>query len=223
MGVGTAMSIDYSPLRHGPNSFKDGLEFFEDIKEWADQYERQYMVPNKWNHQLAEETSAILLTDVPRSMKSTAKGFVKALMDDRLREAMMYDEPSPIYPTLVKAIFGARKIFMTYFSLPRPYAFRHNPVSDEPDPKTGRYFINEYDNQPWYVKPTWFTRNSPQAWFRWAIGGPFPDGKNYKSEGYKIFEVGPTKLENQGHAECEAIKDRLMKSNRGACPFAFAG
>jgi hypothetical protein len=57
------MGIDYEPLRHGPSSFKDGLEFFEDIKEWADQYEREHMVPNKWNHQLAEETSAILLTN----------------------------------------------------------------------------------------------------------------------------------------------------------------
>jgi hypothetical protein len=151
MGVGTAMSIDFSPLAHGPNSFKDGLEFFKDTKEWADQYERQYMLPNKWNHQLAEETSAILLTSVPASMKPTAKEFVKALMDDRLREAMMYEKPSPIYPKLVKIIFGARKIFSTYFCLPRPYAFRYNPLSDEPDPKTGRYFMDEYDGQPWYV------------------------------------------------------------------------
>jgi hypothetical protein len=66
------------------------------------------------------------------------------------------------------------------------------------------------------------TRNSPTAWFRWAIGGPYPDGKQYKSEGYKIFEVGPAKLENQGVAECEATRDRLMNSNRGGCPFAFA-
>jgi hypothetical protein len=71
-----------------------------------------------------------------------------------------------------------------------------------------------------YVKPTFFTRNSPLAWFRWATGGPFPDGKNYKPEGYKIFEVGPQKLENLGQEECEAMKEKLMKSNRGA--FAFA-
>jgi hypothetical protein len=73
-----------------------------------------------------------------------------------------------------------------------------------------------------YVKSTFFTRNSPLAWFRWAIGGPYPDGKNYKPEGYKIFEIGPVKLENQGQAECEAGRDRLMNSNRGGCPFAFA-
>jgi hypothetical protein len=143
------MDIDLSPLEHGPSSFKDGLEFFEDIQSWADQYERKYMVPNKFNHQLAEETSAILLTDVPGPMKSTAKNFVKALMDDRLRKAMMYDEPSPIYPLLVKGIFALRKIVMTYLFLPRPYALRFNPLSEKPDPKTGRYYTNEYDGQPW--------------------------------------------------------------------------
>jgi hypothetical protein len=74
-----------------------------------------------------------------------------------------------------------------------------------------------------YVKPTFFTRNSPLAWFRWAIGGPYPDGKNYKPEGYKIFEVGPEKLEKYGLAECEAARDKLMEGNRGGCPFAFAG
>jgi hypothetical protein len=143
------MAIDFSALKHGPSSFTDGLEFFEDIKEWAGQYERKYMVPNKWNHQLAEETSAILLTDVPASAKPVAKEFVKALMDDRLRKSMMYEDPLPIYHSLIKYIFGARRIFMTYLAPPRPRFLRYHPVSEKPDPKTGRYFINEYDNQPW--------------------------------------------------------------------------
>jgi hypothetical protein len=136
------MNIEFSPLEHGPSSFKDGLEFFEDIQSWADQY-------NEFNHQLAEETSAILLTDVPGPLKSTAKNFVNALMDDRLRKAMMYDDPSPIYPMLVNGIFALRKVVMTYLFLPRPYALRFNPLSEKPDPKTGRYHTNEYDGQPW--------------------------------------------------------------------------
>jgi hypothetical protein len=147
--IGDAMGIDYSPLKHGPNAFLDGIEFFEDIQEWADQYERKYMVPNKWNHQLAEETSAILLTNVPGPMKSTAKNFVKALMTDRLRKSMMYEDPPAIYPRLINLIFGVRKVLMTYLFPPRPWALRFSPLSEKPDPKTGRYFMAEYDNQPW--------------------------------------------------------------------------
>ncbi|KAL5116727.1 hypothetical protein ACEQ8H_005339 [Pleosporales sp. CAS-2024a] len=220
--IGDAMGIDFSPLEHGPSSFRDGLEFFQDIKQWAEQYEIECMLPNKWNHQLAEETSAILLIDVPKPMKPFAKNFVKALMDDRLREAMLYDNPSPVFEYVIHALFAARRFISTYFLPPRPYALRYNPLVEEPDAKTGRYHFGEYDGQPWYVKPSFFARHSPFAWFRWAIGGPYPDGKQYKPEGYRIYEVGPAKLENQGAAECEAIKDRLMSSNRGGCPFAFA-
>ncbi|KAH5077135.1 hypothetical protein HBI73_177100 [Parastagonospora nodorum] len=221
--IGDAMGIDFSSLRHGPDSFRDGLEFFEDIKQWAEDYEIQYMVPNKWNHQLAEETSAILLTDVPKPMKPMAKNFVKVLMDDRLRKSMMYDDPPPVYAYIIQTIFAVRKFVTIWLMPPRPYALRYDPVSPKPDPNTGRYHMSDYDGQPWYVKSTFFTRNSPTAWLRWIIGGPHPgDGKQYKSEGYKIFELGPTKLENHGIAECESTRDRLMSSDRGGCPFAFA-
>jgi hypothetical protein len=39
------MDIRFDDLAHGPNNFRDGLEFFEDIKEWAEAYEKSYMVP----------------------------------------------------------------------------------------------------------------------------------------------------------------------------------
>jgi hypothetical protein len=215
------MNIDFSALKHGPQSFKDGLEFFNDIKEWSQGYESEHMVPNKWNHQLAEETTAILITDVPGPFKGIAKQFVKTLMYDRLREAMMYDKPPAIYPKILNAIFEVRKLVSTYLLPPRPYALRYEPLSVEPD-ANGRYFTDEYDNQPWYVKPTFFSRHSPLAYFRWAIGGPYPDGKNYKPEGYKIFEIGPARLEGHGEKECQATLDKLMESNRGGCPFAFS-
>ena len=145
------MGIDYSGLRHGPSNFKDGYEFFEDIKKWADEYERRCMVPNKFNHQLAEETTRILLVNVPGPMKRFGKVLVTALMDERLRKAMLYDKPPAIYLKTIKFIFGVRKLFLKYLIPPRPYALRYNPVSEHPDPKTGRYHMNEYDSEPWYV------------------------------------------------------------------------
>ncbi|KAF2131317.1 hypothetical protein P153DRAFT_355128 [Dothidotthia symphoricarpi CBS 119687] len=220
--IGDAMEIDYSELRHGPTSFKDGLEFFEDMREWADVYERRCMVPNKHNHQLAEETTRILLADVPGPFRLFGKDCVAALMDERLRRAMLYDDPSPAYLKTIEFVFSVRKLFMKYLIPPRPYALRFDPTSDEPDPKTGRYYMSQYDSEPWYVKATFFSRNSPLAWFRWAIGGPYPDGKMYKPEGYKIFEIGPKKLEKSGLGECEATRDRLLSGERGRCPFAFS-
>jgi hypothetical protein len=145
------MGIDYTDLRHGPNSFKDGLEFFEDINEWSDEYESQHMVPNQYNYQLAEETTRILLANVPELLKPFGKKIVTALMDERLRLAMLYDKPSTIYPTIVNAILGVRKFFLKFLILPRPYALRSRGVSEQADPKTGRYHMKYYDMEPWYV------------------------------------------------------------------------
>lgn len=83
------MRIDFTPLAHGPSNFKDGLEFFEDLRLWADGYEQRAMVPNDWNHKLAEETIAILLSNVPKFLRPYGKWAVVTLMDDRLRKAMM--------------------------------------------------------------------------------------------------------------------------------------
>lgn len=142
------MGIDLSDLRHGPHAFKDGLEFFEDVKEWSDKYEKGTMVPNKYNHQLAEETTRILLANTPETLKSYGKSLVTALMDDRLRHAMLYDDPPLFYLKTVKAVFGFRKMISRNFLPPRPWALRARQVSDEPD-ANGRYFMTEYENEPW--------------------------------------------------------------------------
>ncbi|KAF2993602.1 hypothetical protein E8E13_001412 [Curvularia kusanoi] len=220
--VGDAMGIDYTDLRHGPNAFKHGYEFFEDIREWAANYEKQHMVPDKYNHQLAEETTRILLADVPDALKPYAQKVVIALMDDQLRRAMVYEDPPAIYLTVVNAVFGLRRFVLKNLMPPRPYALRVQFLTEDPDPKTGRYFMKVYESEPWYVKPTFLARNSPFAWLRWAVGKPYPNGKDYKPQGYKIFEIGPEKLEGHGIKECEAIRDQLLSSDRGRCPFAFS-
>ncbi|KAJ8117597.1 hypothetical protein OPT61_g1236 [Boeremia exigua] len=218
--VGDAMGISYAVLRH--STHKDGLEFFEDLKEWADKYEEKHMIPNKFNHQLAEETTRILLTNVPEPLKPYGQQLVTAMMDDRLRSAMLYDQPPAIYPKIAKAVFGLRNFISKNLLPPRPRALWASSFTDQPDPKTGRYFMTEYENEPWYVKPTFAARNSPLAWLRWASGKPYPDGQRYKPQGYKTFEVGPENLEGLGLEECEATRDRLLNSDRGRCPFAFS-
>lgn len=215
------MGIDFSALRHGPANFRDGIDFFDDVKEWVDEYERRCMVPDKYNHQLAEETTRILLSNVPDVMKPLGKKLVAVLMDERLRMAMMYESPSPIYLKAIKLAFKARTFFLHYMIPPRPYFLRYSILTEHADPKTGRFHMKEYDSEPWYVKPTLFTRYSPLSWIKWIMGRPYPDGINYKPSGYKIFEIGPKKLENHGQKECSEIRDRLMNSDRGRCPFAI--
>ncbi|KAF2866702.1 hypothetical protein BDV95DRAFT_598606 [Massariosphaeria phaeospora] len=221
--LGDAMGISWADLAHGPSNFRDGLQFVEDVKAWVEPYEQRAMVPNAWNHQLAEETTSILLSGVPAFMQPTARQFVVAMMDERLRLAMIYEPPSSIYPALITLLTTTRNLFSRWLLPPRPSILRFNPISDHPDPKTGRYYQRIYQAEPWYVNATFLARNAPSSWLRWALSQPYPDGKNYKPEGYTMFEVGPENMEKLGREECEATFERLMEGNtRGRCPFAFA-
>ena len=91
--VGDAMGISWEKLKSGTEGkegmWKDGLQWFEEIDEWSEQYEREHMVPNVDSHKTANETTRILLWSVPGPLKGAGKNIVSALMTQRLRDAMM--------------------------------------------------------------------------------------------------------------------------------------
>ncbi|KAF2003371.1 hypothetical protein P154DRAFT_105073 [Amniculicola lignicola CBS 123094] len=219
--IGDAMSISYAPLSRGPDKFVDGLEFTEDLRSWSKAYEEQVMVPNQWNRQLAEQTIDILLCNVPDSLKPVGTNIIVSLMDERLRKAMMYELPPPMYPKVIAFALQARKLFVKYLMPPRPWALRYRTLTD-PDSKTGRMLFTEYNSEPWYVAATFFSLYSPLALFRRALGRPVPDGKGYKPEGYHMFELGPSKFEGKGVEECAATAEKLLNGRRGGCPFAVS-
>lgn len=219
--IGDAMGISWKDLRHGPDGFVDGLQFVDDLRVWTDAYEERALVPNTNNHVLAEETVNILLYDTPEFLKGQGEKIVVAFMDERLRKAMLYDKVSPVYSNLVHVAISIRKFFLRWLIPPRPYSLRFQGLSEDPDPKTGRYNLPPAAlvGEPWYIKPTFFTRNSMDSWRRWITGRPYPNGRDFKPEGYTLLEVGPPKLEKSGLKECEKTRDRLMGAQRGRCPF----
>ena len=87
--TGDAMGIDYTPLKSAREGWADGLQWLEEVEAWAEVYEKKAMVPAINNFKTAEETTAILLWYVPQWAKGHGKRIVYALMDDRLRAAML--------------------------------------------------------------------------------------------------------------------------------------
>ena len=83
------MGISFIPLASGSSGFHDGLQFTKELQVWSEAYEREFMVPDKWNNKLADETVAILVYNLPEWLKGPARKVVAALMDERLRKAMM--------------------------------------------------------------------------------------------------------------------------------------
>jgi hypothetical protein len=84
--VGDGMEIKYGGCL-ARSSWKDGIEFVEDITQWAKSYEMKYMVPAKTNAITSERSMAMMLYHVPNFAKPFAEEVFTVLMGDRVREA----------------------------------------------------------------------------------------------------------------------------------------
>ncbi|CAD0095188.1 unnamed protein product [Aureobasidium mustum] len=87
--VGQGMKIDFSVLPGAKSGWEDGCEFMRELEVWSDAYEEKYMVPSQSNKETADHTTELLLYPVPAAFKDAGRRVVSALMDKRLRRAML--------------------------------------------------------------------------------------------------------------------------------------
>jgi hypothetical protein len=83
------MEISYDGLPSARTGWKNGIHWLHEVEVWAEAYERINMVPDLTNHKTANETTALFLYSLPTFLHNIGKQFITALMDDRLREAIM--------------------------------------------------------------------------------------------------------------------------------------
>ena len=221
--IGDAMGISYECLPSHAAGWRDGLAWLDEVDSWAENYEARVMVPDEMNHIVANETTDILLWDVPDSAKPAGRKVVSALMDARLRAAMIY-EPAPGWlEAAIQGAFAVRKQLLRHAFLPRSSLFAYKLISEKPD-ANGRYFRLGYESEPWYVKPTFGTSWGLQGWLKWLGSKPVPgdESARYQPEGYVIRDVGPKNLVGKGHEQMKETYDKLMSEKRGGCPFGGA-
>jgi hypothetical protein len=216
-GVGDAMGIRYDVLPASRIGWRDGAHWLEEVVAWQAEYERQNMVPCESNHEVAEETTAILLWSVPGPLKPLGKEAVSALMDERLRRAMQYEDPRPAVSSIVIGLLHVRAFVVQHCFLPRPKWMPFHQVTMKPDAE-GRYFSNVWESLPFYVKPTLWNRwLSPAAWVARLAGLPVP-GKEYYPQGYVPAICGP----RHGLKQQERMEEVVQEVGLRSCPVAFA-
>ncbi|KAK8240368.1 hypothetical protein HDK90DRAFT_548539 [Phyllosticta capitalensis] len=229
--IGEAMEISYEEMQSAGTGWTDGLHWLEDLEEWADEYEKKCMVPDAANKKTADETTNILLWDVPKALNPAAYKVVSSLMDDRLRKAMMWvirptdwalADCDAVFQTNVERGIRLRAFLLRHFALPRPQFMKFQRIAEEPN-KSGKTHLLEWVAEPWYIEPTFANRWGPKAWLKWMAGRPYPTPGKYGSEGYDLQRVGPATFEGKGLSEAEKTKSKLMAQGRGGCPFAFGG
>jgi hypothetical protein len=239
--IGDAMGIDYKHLKR--EIWQDGVEFYEDIKEWAQYYEAEKMVPTTTNKQTTDELVPLLLHYVPRALFPFSQQVIGVFMGERLRWAMMYvcfkshtqsnqaliailivasryPEPSALVHSATFTVLLLRRFFLRHLTLPRIFPLEE--FSDK-DPKTQRYYHKNYLVHPYYVKPSFINRWGATAWVTRALGGIVPGGKHgskYHPEGYLFEELGPNRKRGIGKKEMDFFEPNIQRARPAGCPFA---
>ncbi|KAH7635961.1 hypothetical protein B0T09DRAFT_30844 [Sordaria sp. MPI-SDFR-AT-0083] len=205
---------------------ESGLEWMEKMERWSEWYEETEMRYEESNEKVARHTVDLLLLNQLKVLRGLGKGFIRVLMGRRLREAMNFPEPPQWQEKSLTWFLYFRRWLLLHLSPPRFEWMVLHKLNKDADPVTGKYNYNVYELDPWYVKPTFWSRWSPAALLRRLSGAPVPGdgGSRYQPEGYSISEVGPEKLKGQGKEEIkEMVKDlerRRMEvlAKGGSCP-----
>ncbi|KAI9837655.1 MAG: hypothetical protein M1837_002915 [Sclerophora amabilis] len=192
---------------------------YQEISDWASEYEKKCMVPAESNARLSHHTMNLLLLHCPKFLVNISTEFASCLMDDRVRKAMSsYDPPRPWVRKTFAVLVRLRKRFVATFMLPRS----KNLISVGPsENEHGKFNLRYYIAQPWYIKETFWNQWGPFALLAWLNGRPIP-GREWSSDGYRIEQMGPLQYEDRGSEEIVAIASDWEDEERAKslCPFA---
>ncbi|KAI0450560.1 hypothetical protein F5B21DRAFT_426237 [Xylaria acuta] len=216
--IGDAMGIEYKGLL-AHDTWRDGIEWADDVAAWAKRYEIDAMKPSVIAHKPAVALMPMITYWLPWFAQPFAQQAICVLMGGRVREAFMLPEPGILAAATVYPLLVLRRFYLRYLALPRFFAVRRY---GEPDPKTGRMNMRlPYGNHPFYVKPTIWNRWGPKAWAIWLYGGKIP-GDNpgqYMPQGYLWTDLGPKNRMGLGVEEMGVDIDKLKSTDRRGCPF----
>lgn len=95
--IGDIMGIDYTE-QLGRSDWKDGIDFMEDVEQWARGYERDRLQPSPSSKRLAQVQLDMVLSIFPGAMRPLMRQMGLAIMGERMRYAFRFG-PCPLYAT----------------------------------------------------------------------------------------------------------------------------
>ncbi|EKM76918.1 hypothetical protein AGABI1DRAFT_122398 [Agaricus bisporus var. burnettii JB137-S8] len=188
---------------------RDIPESLESMKLWSRAYEKQYMVANPINSAVAGYTMGELLYSVPNAfgLRRWVENLSTCLLDEPVRIAMM-KPAQPWYNHLfLRSVLYSISFVQRWLMLPRSDSNHRHPVLldflKNPDGTINpRMHPTKYTVLPWY-KPepsTILGRTWDRLLVLMKIHSHVPS-KSLRSEGYRLEEVGPIKLETVAREE----------------------
>ena len=95
--IGDLMLLDYGSMSRSEKGWIDGHYWLDDVRSWSQGYTERHMVSNPDNRKVADETIVLLSWTVPNFLQRFGRRFVCALIDDKLREAIISQFGIPIF------------------------------------------------------------------------------------------------------------------------------
>ncbi|CAD0107687.1 unnamed protein product, partial [Aureobasidium uvarum] len=204
--VGQGMRIDFSCLPGEKSGWKDGLQFTRELEAWCDEYEEKYMVPAQSNKDTADCTTELLLYAVPAAYKDAGRRVVSALMDKRLRRAM-----------LNVAMASRRRschsqVALTPLHSPKAIGMAQANYREYRQRKRQ----NLQTDLGSRALPSFANRWCLQSWTDWLAGRPIPgdEGDKYFPQGFKSSVMGPAFLAGKGLAQAEKDEEQIRETMR---------
>ncbi|TFK25909.1 hypothetical protein FA15DRAFT_325647 [Coprinopsis marcescibilis] len=186
-------------------------ESYEALYDWSRTYEEQYMVPAKSNHLVAKLTTGEMIDAVPEAFgfRNFVERLTFCLLEDRVRIAMMQPEQPRYLHSFVSSVMGLNWMVQRWLCLPRWSPSL--PINlAPPETPSGRARPIVYRSKPWYKPESsglGYIRDKCLVGLGYYLAMP---SSKLKSGGYKLEELGPSRLEHAAHEEVFKAAERMQ-------------
>lgn len=198
-------------------NIKDVPETLAELQGWGVAYEEVNMVPAQTNYEVAKHTINHLLRNVPKTfgLHTFMEQVVLSMLQERVRNSMLFPDPPAAPRAVVNSVLIFFRFVHRHLSLPRlrPSEFTPREVPKHQRGKEmPRMHPAEFEFEPWYKpQPTGLALLLQTVLVKTGLKNPaYIPGPRFKSEGYRLEEMGPKKLEDLGHAEVMKIAEEIQ-------------
>ncbi|KAJ5568977.1 hypothetical protein N7450_011463 [Penicillium hetheringtonii] len=222
--LGEDMGIPFDPLPSQAEGWKDGLHFGLELQEWTVGYEEEVAKPTATNDQYVRIYVDSALSSLPSFARSLVRQMLGADLDNVMRTSLCVESPSIPFSLVLSLIRYLRKLLLRNLTLPRSDSAAVKLVHEMPNPEPNLYNFEEKGLQPWYIKPTFWSKWGPGSFIVRVFGGKVPGsrGDRYQPRGYDLMTIGPDPQKGRGMEEMKSDIEEIRARSIATCPFSQA-
>ncbi|OTB08304.1 hypothetical protein M426DRAFT_263555 [Hypoxylon sp. CI-4A] len=162
------------------------------------------------------------VSTLPDFVRTALRATLGADLDDVMRTSLNLETPGFILSSFLTITRNIRILYLRHLALPRPSSRPVKLVDETPNAKTRLYNFGRKGLQPWYVKPTFWSKWGPLALLVRAMGGKAPGtrGERYQPHGYDLMTIGPEPQKGKGLEDMITDAEVIKAKGVATCPFS---